>query len=322
MTLVFSMVACGVYLLMARRWQILDLPNERSSHHQPTPHGGGLPLYLALLAGVWVAGASGWHAEPDYLLILGTALALVSIGMLDDLRGISLRLRFVLYAICCLVTVLLLQPFGPPVTWMPLLAALLAVLALLWLLNLYNFMDGIDGLASMQCILACAGASLLAWQRGADLAYLQFCLLLLAAQMGFLVWNWPPARLFMGDAGSIPSGYLLGGLAILGAARGYLPVACWLILLACFIVDASVTLLRRIVSGEPFTRPHRTHAYQRLSRHFGGHLPVVFILLALNAVWLFPLAWVAALFPKYSFLLVILAYLPLLAGMAKATKLG
>lgn len=322
LTLTLSLAACGGYLLLARRWQILDLPNERSSHELPTPHGGGLPLYLAFFAGVAIATLTGWNVQAHYLIFLVTAAALVAIGVIDDFRGLSLRLRFVLYAMCCLGTVAVLGPFGSAGTAMPLLLGGLAVLALLWLLNLYNFMDGIDGIAAMQCILACAGASLLAIQQGADPAFLQFCLLLAAAQVGFLVWNWPTARLFMGDAGSVATGYLLGALAIFGSVQEYLPITCWAILLGCFIVDASVTLAWRMATGQPFTQPHRQHAYQRLSRHFGGHLPVVFILLAINAVWLLPLAWFAAMYPKYGFLLVILAYLPLLAGMAKASKLG
>jgi len=183
-------------------------------------------------------------------------------------------------------------------------------------------MDGIDGYAATQCIIACACAALLAWGQGAAPQYLLFCLLLAAAQTGFLFWNWPTARLFMGDAGSVPTGFLLGALALLGHAQGYLPLACWLILLAVFITDASVTLLWRMATGQDFTRPHRLHAYQRLSRQLGGHLPVVLILLALNGLWLFPLALTSALFPKYSILLVILAYVPLLGGMAKAREFG
>jgi Fuc2NAc and GlcNAc transferase len=200
--------------------------------------------------------------------------------------------------------------------------ALVAVIALLWSLNLYNFMDGIDGIAAIQCVLACGGAALLSWASGADGFYPLFCLLLAAAHLGFLVWNWSPARLFMGDAGSIPTGFLLGCLAILGAVQGQLPLACWLILLAAFITDASSTLLWRMATGQAFTQAHRLHAYQRLSRYWNSHLAVDFALLALNALWLFPLAWAAQAWPGYSLILVILVYIPLLAGMAKSRKLS
>ena len=316
-TLLLSLVFCGAYLKVARRLQILDRPNERSSHSQPTPHGGGVPLLLALGLGVAMAGVA-WPGQ--YLLLMALAFGLAVLGVLDDFRGLSVRLRFSLYCFSCVLAVLVIQAplVDPDVAGLAL--ALVSVFALLWMLNLYNFMDGIDGYAATQCIVACASAALLAWGQGAAGHYLLFCLLLAAAQVGFLFWNWPTARLFMGDAGSIPTGFLLGALALLGQAQGYLPLTCWLILLAVFITDASVTLLWRMLTGQPFTQAHRLHAYQRLSRHLGGHLPVVLLLLALNGLWLFPLAWASAIFPKFSILLVILAYLPLLGGMAKVRE--
>ena len=319
LTLLLSAVLCGVYLHMARRLQILGRPNERSSHSLPTPHGGGVPLLLAMAVGMGLAGES-W--QQDYLLFIAVALLLVVIGVVDDLRGLSVRLRMGLYCLCCVLAVGVILGPGVGGGFVGLIVLLMAVFALLWMLNLYNFMDGIDGYAATQCILACGSASLLAWRGGADSQYLLFCLLLAAAQVGFLFWNWPSARLFMGDAGSVPTGFLLGAVALLGDIQGYLPLACWLILLGAFIVDASITLLWRMATGQAYTQPHRLHAYQRLSRHLGGHLPVVFILLALNGLWLFPLAWAVAIYPKFSILLVILAYLPLVVGMAKVRKLG
>ena len=320
LTLLASALFCGVYLKLARRWQILDLPNERSSHELPTPHGGGVPLVLALLVGLACAAVFGTHWSSHYLWLAAGAVLLMSLGVLDDLRGLSVRSRFALYSLVCVLTVvLLLDPFGSASLAM-LALAVVAAFALLWMLNLYNFMDGIDGIAGVQCFLACCSAALLSWLGSGDGQYALFCLLLAAAHAGFLVWNWPPARLFMGDAGSVPTGYLLGALAIAGTVEGQLNIAAWLILLAAFITDASYTLLKRIIAGQPFTRPHREHAYQRLSRHWGGHLPVDMAVIALNGLWLFPLAWTSTTWPKFSILLVILAYLPLLIGMAKMRK--
>lgn len=316
LTLLLSAALCGAYLLLARRWQILDRPNERSSHQMPTPHGGGVPLLLAFAAGLAISG--NWSTP--YLLLAGVALVLMLVGIVDDLRGLSVRLRFAAYGLCSLlVAELLLQSASTAAPW--LLIGFWA-LVLLWSLNLYNFMDGIDGIAAIQCILACGCAALLVWQRGGDSDYMLFCLLLAAAHIGFLFWNWPPARLFMGDGGSVPTGFLLAGLALLGAVQGVLNPLCWLVLLAPFVADASGTLLWRMATGQPFTRPHRLHAYQRLSRHWGSHVAVDLLLLALNALWLAPLAWAVEIWPKYGFLLVILAYIPLLAGMAKVRKLG
>jgi Fuc2NAc and GlcNAc transferase len=287
LTLVVSTVLCGLYLLAARRLQILDQPNERSSHQQPTPHGGGAPLFLAFSFGVAVA-ALWWDIwTAPYLLLMMLALALMLLGVVDDFRELSVRLRMALYGlVALLMSAYLLQPmFG---------GAILLAASLFW------------GLV-------------LLWGHS---AYALFCLLLAAAHLGFLAWNWPPARLFMGDAGSVPTGFLLASLALLGWVEGQLNPLCWLVLLAAFVTDASWTLLWRIASGQPFTQPHRSHAYQRLSRHMGSHLVVDMGLVALNGLWLFPLAWGVQIWPKFGFLLVILAYLPLVWGMAKVRKLA
>jgi Fuc2NAc and GlcNAc transferase len=194
--------------------------------------------------------------------------------------------------------------------------------AMLWALNLYNFMDGVDGIAGTQCFLACSAAALLAWSSGGASDYALFCLLFGFSHLGFLAWNWPAARLFMGDAGSIPTGFTLAALAVLGGALGYLSIACWLVLLAVFITDASWTLTQRIITGQKFTQAHRSHAYQRLSRYWGSHQAVVVLLILINAIWLFPLAWAIVLWPQYTIILVILAYLPLLVGMAKMPNIA
>jgi Fuc2NAc and GlcNAc transferase len=321
LTLLLSALACGLYLRLARRLQLLDRPNDRSSHRQPTPHGGGVPLLLScalgmLLCRIW---SGPW---PDvYPVFMLAALLLMLVGVRDDLRGLSVGMRMSAYTLLSLVmAVYLLSPL-----WsggLLIIGGIMGAIVLLWSLNLYNFMDGIDGIAAIQCILACGSAALLSWGSGAAPDYPLFCLLLAASHLGFLVWNWPPARLFMGDAGSVPTGFLLAALAILGGVQGQLDPLCWLILLAAFVTDATWTLLWRMFSGQRFLQPHRLHAYQRVSRYWGSHLPVDLGLVALNALWLFPLAWCAQVWPDVGFLLVILAYLPLLVGMAKIRGLA
>ena len=314
-TLVCSALFCGIYLWFAKRWKILDMPNERSSHEQPTPSGGGLPLMLAFFLGALLMFGSGVFWYPPYGFVLLGALFLTVIGVADDNWTLSVRLRFFAYGFCCVVVATaLLRGAAPDVS---LLLIFSAAFAMLWALNLYNFMDGVDGLASTQCFLSCCSVALLVWSSGGESEYALLCLLLGFSHLGFLVWNWPAARLFMGDAGSIPTGFALAALAVLGGAHGHLSMACWLVLLGVFITDASWTLVRRVISGEKFIQAHRSHAYQRLSRHWGSHKLVVFLLVFINAIWLFPLAWSIVLWPQYTITLVILAYLPLLAGMAK-----
>jgi len=242
---------------------------------------------------------------------LGLALGLMLLGLLDDTLDLPVVLRFAAYALCCALGTALLLPSGAPL-W---LLALIA-LALLWGLNLYNFMDGIDGFAATQCLMACGAGALLALVYGGGTEYALFCILLAASQLGFLAWNLPPAKLFMGDAGSVPTGFLLGGLALWGEVTGDLPAASWLILLAVFITDASWTLVARLIRGENVTQAHREHLYQRLARRSGSHLWVLVGLLVVLAFWLFPLAWAAQTFQALQIFLVTLAYLPLLVGMA------
>jgi len=319
-TFVCSALLCGVYLHFARRWQILDMPNERSSHENPTPKGGGLPLMLAFLLGVTLVFGLPVFWSSQFSAVLVAALFLTLLGVVDDSWVLSVRLRFFAYGFCSIVVSVALLRAGS--TAPGLLLIFCTAFAMLWALNLYNFMDGTDGLAATQCFVACCGAALLAWANGGDTEYSIFCLLLGFSHLGFLVWNWPAARLFMGDAGSIPTGFLLAALAVLGAAQAYLPIACWIVLLAAFITDASWTLLWRVVTGQKFTQAHRSHAYQRLSRHWGSHQGVVILLIAINGLWLFPMAWLIVLMPKYTLSLVILAYLPLLLGMVKIRNLA
>ena len=317
-TLVLSVVLCGLYERFARTRQILDTPNERSSHSQPTPHGGGAALLAAFVLGLlWATWFYGAWDQPLITLTICT-LALALLGVLDDLYSLSVRWRLLAYGVVCLFAAIVVV--GDVQTGHLLFSTavvLIAALILLWSLNLYNFMDGIDGIAALQAVFICCGAALLVWLAGSDESYARYCLLLAAAHCGFLVWNRPPARLFMGDAGSVPTGFLLAALALLGGAQGQLDPLCWLVLSAVFITDASWTLAARILTGQKFTQPHRSHAYQRLSRQWHSHTRVDMLLLAINVLWLLPLALAVQFWPEYRLILVLLAYLPLLGGMVK-----
>lgn len=323
LTLVLSVILCGLYERFARWRQILDTPNERSSHSTPTPHGGGIALLVAFVLGLILA-ASLYGPQGESLLILtGCTLALALVGVVDDLRSLSVRWRLMTYGIVCLfAATALVYAANPGGVFINAALILLGAFAMLWSLNLYNFMDGIDGIAALQAVFICSGAALLAWLVGHDDSYVRYCLLLAAAHGGFLVWNTPPARLFMGDAGSVPTGFLLAALAVLGAVQGQLDPLCWLVLSAVFVTDASWTLAWRMLTGQTFTQPHRSHAYQRLSRYWKSHLRVDFLLLAINVLWLLPLALAVQMWPEYKLFLVFLAYLPLLCGMVKVGRVA
>ena len=191
------------------------------------------------------------------------------------------------------------------------LGHVLAAIYLVWMLNLYNFMDGIDGIASVEAICACLGACLLYWLGGFENLILA-PLVLAMAVAGFLYWNFPPARIFMGDAGSGFLGIILGMLSLQAAWSSPKLLWVWLILLGVFIVDATLTLLRRLLRGDKVYEAHRSHAYQFASRHYGRHLPVTLVVTAINLFWLLPLAACVVLWNMDGALALILAYVPLL----------
>ncbi len=312
-----------LFLLFARRHRLIATPGARSSHAQPTPHGGGVAVCLALLLGVLAAAHFYGDWPIDYLVVLTGGLLLTVLGVLDDMRGLSVPLRMACYGLVCVALTWWLAWDALPGSMAVQFFCLGAVsLSLLWLLNLYNFMDGIDGLAASQAVLACGSAALLSIGTSELGVYGLFCLLLAAAHLGFLVWNWPPAKLFLGDAGSVPTGLMLGALAILGEVRGEVGAVSWLILLAVFIADATWTLFARALRGERITQAHCSHLYQRLSRYWSGHRPVLWLFIGVQIAWLMPLAALAQQWPEHALILVILAYLPLLWGMARLRRLA
>lgn len=295
--------------------ELIDHPNPRGSHQVATPRGGGAGIVLAIIAG---AALLGWLGllSPGLTLSLtlgGGAVALV--GWVDDHGHVDARWRalvhlaaaaWALYQLGGLDTLQVgrweipLGPFGIP----------LALIAIVWLTNLYNFMDGIDGLAAIQGIFAAAtGAALLVGygQQGGAL----LCLVIAAACAGFLYWNRPPARIFMGDIGSGFLGYCFAVVALAGEQQGSLPVQVWLLLMALFIADASYTLSARIWRGEPWYRPHRQHAYQRQARALGSHRRVDLLWGSTNLLLILPAAWWVSRHPAYGPPLLVLVYLAL-----------
>lgn len=311
-----SLLGTGLARNYALRRRMLDLPGERSSHQRPTPRGGGIALVLVFLATLPALAAAGLVplALTGTLLLGGGAVALI--GFLDDHHDVPATHRLGVHAgaaVLALVWIGLPEGLPWPIAW---LAAPLAALGLVWLINLYNFMDGLDGLAGGELVSVSAGMALLLALQGHGGTALLLAVLA-AAGLGFLRWNWPPARIFMGDVGSGFLGYCLGVIALSSLRQGEATLWPWLIAGAVFIVDASLTLARRMLSGAAWTQAHRSHAYQRAARRLGSHRPVTLAVLIINAGWLLPLAAVALAVPAAGPLLALLAWLPLLAAAAK-----
>ncbi|HXP97000.1 MAG TPA: glycosyltransferase family 4 protein [Telmatospirillum sp.] len=290
-----------IAVLVGTRWvltwllrkQILDHPNERSSHSRPTPRGGGLAVTPAILL-AWIglsclaarAGGLGQAWTP----VTG-ALILLILSWMDDESGLSARLRLGVHAFVVAVGLaawpadqLLCQNLLP--FWAD---RLIAFGAWLWFVNLFNFMDGIDGISGVETTtvgIGLTGVSLLS----GDIGNAALAIVLVGAALGFLMWNWHPAKIFLGDSGSVPIGYLLGWLLLSAAGHGHWAAA--LILPAYYLTDATLTLTRRALRGERIWEAHRQHFYQKAIQGGASHACVASIILLANAI-LIILAWLS-----------------------------
>jgi Fuc2NAc and GlcNAc transferase len=286
--------------------------NARSSHQVPTPTGGGIGIVLAAsLAGVFVA--LPYPVEIYPVIIAGILMAII--GYLDDRQPIPARWRLggqVLLAGAVAVTVPL-EILGPQIgVALPesLFLILLVLAGALWI-NLFNFMDGIDGIAAAEAIFLLLGALFIAWWFEPAVWYqgvFWWMVWLAAACFGFLLLNWAPAKIFMGDAGSTYLGLMLFFFAIATMAGAWLSLAQWLILGAAFLADSLTTLVRRALNGEPVWQAHRRHAYQNLQRRLGSHARATLIYLAIDVLLLLPLAWLAGAWRQYDWLFLLAAY--------------
>ncbi|SDX63313.1 MraY family glycosyltransferase [Marinobacter mobilis] len=312
---VMALVGTGWLRSYAVARELMDVPNQRSSHAVPTPRGGGLAVVIAfeaaLMAG-WAMGALG----SDVVFGLGGAGAGVALlGFLDDHGHIPAKWRLAGHFLASgwfLVSLGDLPPivFGDSVIFSGTALWLFFCLYLVWMLNLYNFMDGIDGLAGVEAVTVCLSGALVSWSAGLASGAL-LPLLFGGAMAGFLVWNLPPARIFMGDVGSGFAGMTLGGLSLYATVQAPPLFWAWLILLGVFIVDATVTLVRRVLAGYPPHQAHRSHGYQYASRRFRSHRAVTLAVGVINVVWLLPLALLVSWGWLPSVIGLVIAYLPL-----------
>jgi Fuc2NAc and GlcNAc transferase len=265
---------------------ILDIPNERSSHSVVTPRGGGLAVVATFIFSLVFMVAFAIVSVNVVVALVGGGLMIAIIGWIDDKNSVSPRLRLVAHFLAAIWALYWLGGF----TWMAIgfttvhlgwAGSVIAAVGIVWMINLYNFMDGIDGIAGTEAISValCAGI-LLFWTGSVGLAWV--CIILALAVGGFLVWNWPPAQIFMGDVGSGFLGYVFAVLAIVSEKGSSVPLSVWLLLLGVFITDATITLFKRLVRGEKLSQPHRTHVYQLAVQAGNSHKQVTLAVLFIN----------------------------------------
>lgn len=314
---IVSWIFTGVLRRYALAKSLMDVPNERSSHTVPTPRGGGLSIVLTFLAGLIFLWMNSLLGNMAFIALSGAGLGIALIGFIDDHGHIAARWRLLSHFMLAGWLIYWLGGLPPLVLFgsvydFGMAGDLLSVIAFVWLLNLYNFMDGIDGIAGVEALSSTllSGMMMILVFDNQAIASVNF--LMLAAVSGFLVWNLPPAKIFMGDAGSGFLGLMLSALMLLNTHIAPQMFWAWLILLGVFIVDATFTLTRRLLRGDRIYEAHRSHAYQFASRKYGSHLPVTLAVLLINICWLAPWSLAVVLGVVDGMVALLCAYVPLL----------
>ena len=325
MIIIISLVLFSVSAVTTRqlvsnshRLSSLDIPNERSSHLTPTPRGGGLSFVTASLVGFLLLLLNNTLNHADLLALCCAGVIVAIAGYLDDKQKISgATIRLVLHAIGAIVLIVAIGfpsqifVFDRTVN-AGLIGSILGVLYLVWLLNLFNFMDGTDGIAASEAIFVCVAGAILNFHVLSNINFSAAAIVLAASTFGFLLYNWSPAKIFMGDVGSGYLGIVVGGLSLMAAKQQHELLWVWIILLAVFVSDATITLIRRLARKQKPHVAHRSHAYQHLAIRFNSHAKVSLIVLAINIVWLLPIAFLVADNQIPGTTGVVIAYVPLL----------
>lgn len=318
-----SYVFTGAIRSYALHKGIIDTPNARSSHQVATPRGGGLAIAIVFLVSTSLLALFRLAPTRVALALVCGGVIIASVGWLDDIKGLTPSHRAIAHAIAAVVSVacvgglnyLRLGYLVLPLGWV---GNVLAVLGIVWMINLYNFMDGLDGLAASEAVIVGLFAGLLLSLSGFhELAILSFALACSTA--GFLVWNWPPAKIFMGDVSSGLLGFAFGTLALFSERSGAVPLLVWLLLLAVFVVDATATLIRRLLCGERWFDAHRTHAYQLVASNGVGHRRVTMAICGINLVLGF-VSWLITAEPKYFAFAMIICFGSLIYVWKSITK--
>jgi UDP-N-acetylmuramyl pentapeptide phosphotransferase/UDP-N-acetylglucosamine-1-phosphate transferase len=260
---------------------MLDQPNERSLHSKPVPRTGGIAILASIyLCGLLALSFLGVNALMPWLATAGLLIAMIS--YIDDRTSLAPASRIIAHLAAALL--LLWGGFGmdvlelPGITWVipQFFGVFVSAIFIVWMVNLYNFMDGMDGFAAGMAAIGFSALAGLGWL-SQDLTFMVLNLIVAAASTGFLVLNFPPARIFMGDVGSSTLGLFAAAFILWGARTGVFPIWIGILVFAPFVVDATVTLLRRIVRGEKVWQAHKSHYYQRLVQLGWGHRKTVLL---------------------------------------------
>jgi Fuc2NAc and GlcNAc transferase len=312
-------VLTALILMAARRFRVLDHPNSRSAHSVPTPTVGGIGIVLTVLCASMAY--PFFYQGPSVFYVISVTSSLVAvISLIDDLGNVSTRNRIVVHLFAAIVIVYAgisaLQERVDLSTVRVISVFLAGSIVIVWSTNLFNFMDGIDGMAASESIFVSFTGSVFLASCGAT-GWALILLVTAVSSAAFLVFNRPPARIFLGDVGSAFIGFILASVAFLSYLDGFLSPAFWMILTGLFLVDATYTLIVRLVTGQRWLKPHNLHVYQKLSRKYGSHSKATLLYASINIIWLLPMAWFAYWRPSFEWWILLVALAPLGVGGIK-----
>ena len=308
-----------LYIRVAISSDIVATPNFRNLHTRPIPVGGGIVfsfVFVFSLFFLW------WlnQISDDLFWALAVGGSLTALfGFLDDLKDIRASIKLV--AQFFLSGWLLFWVDGGPllsIDWIPVLVAIpVTALFLIWMINAYNFMDGIDGMAVSGAVFVSGAIALVLLLSNGESEFFSVFILFLASISTFLLFNWSPASIFMGDSGSAFIGYIFGSLILFTVMSGDISIWTWLIVFGYFFADTTVTQLMRIILVKKWYLPHRSHAYQNLARISGSHLKVTGAVVLYNVTWILPLTIWSVMKPEMALFAVVLAIAPSLVFALK-----
>ena len=346
-----SFLGSVIFTAWLRRYiihrRVLDMPNVRSSHIVPTPRGVGLAFVMVFCAAALILFyLERGISSVEFNVIFFGGLVIAVIGWLDDHWSLRILPRIISHFCVALVCLLYLEvpeiPLPGKTLSLGLIAYPLMAILLTWCLNFFNFMDGIDGIAAVQTVtMLIAGLIILAFASPdrvlVSSGSAPYFLLLLMCTLGFLVWNWPPAKVFMGDTASGFLGFILGLFAVITAVEFKINVWSWLILFGVFITDSTVTLAVRFLRKESWYQAHRQHTYQRFAMNLQtagsvllaperarayAHRVVILAVAGINLAWLLPFSLLAFYQPDWGIVFAALALTPLIIIALRAQDLG
>lgn len=289
--LLLTYVSVYIVLTLVTRYRIMDVPNARSNHTLPTPRGAGLGIMVVLLPSLCLLSVMDMRIE-QYIPLYACAALLSLFSFIDDVKSLSVVIRFIAQIIAVIVGIYLVYDDGKQLFAIYISVEIeMVIVGLLWVwfINLYNFMDGIDGITACETFFIAAGIFVYHVISPFAATFLPvWCVAIAGCTVGFYIWNRSPARIFLGDSGSILLGYLLGFMLIQCALDSHLAVA--LLIPLYYLMDSSITLLKRMVNGEKIWQAHSQHYYQQAVRSGASHQQVIIVLAALNSIVVFLVA--------------------------------